>query len=480
MGVNLRKINDWTWEIPREADMLVSGRVFSSAALLASIRDDLSLEQVRNVAHLPGIVGHSLAMPDIHQGYGFPIGGVAATREVDGVISPGGVGYDINCGVRLVTMALDERDVSARLDALVGALYAAVPAGVGASSGFRKLGESELRKVVTEGARWPVAHGHGDADDLLHIEEGGCLEGAEPDAVSAQAYARGREQLGSLGSGNHFLEVEVVDEVFRPDVADVLGLRKGGVVFAIHSGSRGLGHQVCTDYLRVMDRAMAKYGITLPDRQLACAPLRSEEGQAYFRAMKAAANFAWANRQTMTGLALGAFERVFGMGRGALGVRLLYDVCHNIAKIEEHVVEGASMRVCVHRKGATRAFPPHHPLTPVAYREVGQPVFIPGDMGRCSYVLVGQPRGMEECFGSSCHGAGRLLSRQAALKAGAGRRLQEELLERGVHVRARGVKTLAEEMPEAYKDVSEVVSVMDALNLTHIVARLRPIACVKG
>jgi tRNA-splicing ligase RtcB len=480
MAVKIRKINDYTWEIPKEDGMLVPGRVFASAALLEDIRDDKSLEQVRNVAHLPGIVGHSLAMPDIHQGYGFPIGGVAATREADGVISPGGVGYDINCGVRLVATRLHEADVRPRLDALVDALYNAVPTGVGASSGFRRLDEKELRRVVERGARWPVENGYGRAEDLAHIEELGCLQGADPDAVSPQAYARGREQLGSLGSGNHFLEVEVVDEIFRPEVAEVLGLGPRSVVFSIHSGSRGFGHQICTDYLRVMDRALTKYGIHLPDRQLACAPLDSEEGRGYMGAMKAAANFAWANRQTMMGLALDAFEKVFGMGPRDLGATLIYDVCHNIAKMEEHVVEGRQQRVCVHRKGATRAFPPHHPLTPDDYREVGQPVFIPGDMGRYSYVLVGQPQGMEQTFGSSCHGAGRLLSRTAALKAGKGRRIQQELLGKGIHVRARGMRTLAEEMPDAYKDVAEVVKVMDALDLSHIVARLVPVAVIKG
>lgn len=480
MGVKLQKINDYTWEIPKEDKMRVPGRVFASGALLDRIREDKSLEQVRNVAHLPGIVGHSLAMPDIHQGYGFPIGGVAATRETDGVVSPGGVGYDINCGVRLVTTGLVESDVQPKLDRLVDALYNAVPTGVGASSGFRKLNEKELRRVVVQGAHWPIEKGYGFREDIAHIEEGGCLDGADPDAVSPAAYARGREQLGSLGSGNHFLEVEIVDEIFRPEVAEVLGLRHRGVVFSIHSGSRGFGHQVCTDYLRVMDRALSKYEITLPDRQLACAPIQSEEGRAYLGAMKAAANFAWANRQTMMGLALDAFQKIFNVGPRELGATLIYDVCHNIAKMEEHDVDGVRMRVCVHRKGATRAFPAHHPLTPPDYKEVGQPVFIPGDMGRYSYVLVGQPRGMKESFGSSCHGAGRLLSRTAALKAGQGRKLSQELLQKGVHVRARGMKTLAEEMPEAYKDVAEVVAVMDALDLTHIVARLVPVAVIKG
>lgn len=478
--VKLQKINDYTWEIPREDKMRVPGRVFASDTLMESIREDKSLDQVRNVAHLPGIVGHSLAMPDIHQGYGFPIGGVAATRASDGVISPGGVGYDINCGVRLVTTNLVADDVKPKLDKLVDALYNSVPTGVGASSGFRKLNEKELRKVVVRGARWPIENGYGIAEDVLHIEESGCLEGADPDAVSAQAYARGREQLGSLGSGNHFLEVEVVDEIFRPEVAAVLGLRARGVVFSVHSGSRGFGHQVCSDYLRVMDRALAKYDIQVPDRQLACAPIHSEEGQSYFGAMKAAANFAWANRQTMQGLALDAFQKIFSVGPRELGAMLVYDVCHNIAKLEEHEVDGTRLRVCVHRKGATRAFPPRHPLTPDDYKEVGQPVFIPGDMGRYSYVLVGQQRGMHESFGSSCHGAGRLMSRTAALKAGRGRNLSRELLSKGVHVRARAMKTLAEEMPEAYKDVAEVVRVMDALDLTHIVARLVPVAVIKG
>jgi len=478
--VKLRKVNDFCWEIPREGDMRVPGRVYASSALLEHIREDTSLQQVRNVACLPGIVGRSLAMPDIHQGYGFPIGGVAATRESDGAVSPGGVGYDINCGVRLIATDLDRAGVEPKLDRLVDTLFSTVPTGVGAHGGARKLSVAELRKVAVKGARWSIEEGFGEPSDVDHIEENGCLQGADPDTVSAHAYERGREQLGSLGAGNHFLEVQVVEEVFREREAAAIGLSVGQVVFSVHSGSRGFGHQVCTDYLRVMDRATKRYGIELPDRQLACAPIHSEEGQSYLSAMKCAANFAWANRQTMMGLAIQAFERVFNLGPRDLGARLIYDVCHNIAKMEEHTVDGETMKVCVHRKGATRAFPPGHPLTPGAYQDVGQPVLIPGDMGRYSYVLVGQEAAMKETFGSSCHGAGRMLSRHAALRAGQGRNLEKELRSHGVHVRSRGYKTLLEEMPEAYKDVAEVVAVMDSLGLSAIVARLVPVAVIKG
>ena len=479
-SIKLRRIGDDCWEIPREGDMRVPGRVYADAALLEHIRQDTSLEQVRNVATLPGIVGASIAMPDIHQGYGFPIGGVAATREHDGVISPGGVGYDINCGVRLVTTALMANEIRPRLEALVESLYNRLPTGVGGRGGAGRLSERELRQVAVRGARWPVERGLGCAADLHHIEEEGCLAGADPDTVSAEAWARGREQLGSLGSGNHFLEVQVVDEILDEAAAACLGLRPRGVVFSVHTGSRGFGHQVCTDYLRVMARAVTKYGIALPDRQLACAPLDSPEGRDYLAAMKCAANFAWANRQTLMALALECFQETLRIGPGALGASLVYDVCHNIAKMEEHEVEGRRMRVCVHRKGATRAFPAGHPLTPEAYREVGQPVLIPGDMGRCSYVLVGLPRAMRETFGSSCHGAGRNMSRSEALRRGRGRPLQRELEKQGIHVRSRGVKTLIEEMPEAYKDVTQVVGVMDREQLCRTVARLVPVAVIKG
>lgn len=479
-SVKLHKINDYCWEIPREGDMRVPGRVFADADLLRHIREDSSLEQVRNVATLPGIVGASLAMPDIHQGYGFPIGGVAATSEKDGVISPGGVGYDINCGVRLVTTALLEEQVRPHLEKLVGTLYDRIPTGVGGHGGTGRLTERELRRVAVHGARWPIERGLGSSDDLAYIEENGCLEGADPDVVSSEAYTRGREQLGSLGSGNHFLEVQVVDEVYDAEAAACLGLRPKGITFSIHTGSRGFGHQVCTDYLRVMARAVTRYGIKLPDRQLACAPLHSPEGRDYLAAMKCAANFAWANRQAMTGLALECFLQALHLGPKALGASLVYDVCHNIAKMEDHVVDGRRMRVCVHRKGATRAFPPGHPLTPEAYREVGQPVLIPGDMGRYSYVLVGRPRAMEQTFGSSCHGAGRMMSRSEALRVGKGRPLQQELRDRGIHVRSRSQKTLLEEMPEAYKDVAQVVNVMERLDLCRIVARLVPVAVIKG
>ena len=465
--MELRRVGEWVWEIPRRGGMRVPGRVWASERLMGELRDDPALQQVANVAHLPGIVGHSLAMPDIHWGYGFPIGGVAAVDAEEGAISPGGIGFDVNCGVRLVRTGLDADDVGPSIERLADALHQAIPAGVGSEGAIRRLNQRDQRRLLERGAAWAVAEGYGRAADLAATEEGGCLAAADPDAVSETARERGRTQVGTLGSGNHFIEVQRVDEVYDAEAATALAIRVGQVVVMIHSGSRGLGYQVCDDAVRTMGRAAARYGITMPDRQLACVPLRSPEGRAYFGAMAAAANFAWANRQVMTGLAEAAFARALGASERALAFGLVWDVCHNIAKIEEHVVDGVRRRVCVHRKGATRAFP-------------GQPVIIPGDMGRYSFLLLGTERAMVETFGTTCHGAGRRMSRSAAKKAGRGHDLVGDLRQRGVVVRARSLAGVAEEMPWAYKDVADVVDVVDRAGLASRVARLRPLAVVKG
>jgi tRNA-splicing ligase RtcB len=465
--MEVRRVGEYVWEIPRRGGMRVAGRVWASERLMDDLRDDPALTQVANVAHLPGIVGHSLAMPDIHWGYGFPIGGVAAVDAEEGAISPGGIGFDINCGVRLVRTGLEADDVVPDIDRIADALYRAIPAGVGSEGAIRRLTQRDERRVLERGAAWAVAEGYGRAADLAATEEGGCLAAADADAVSETARERGRTQVGTLGSGNHFVEVQRVDEVYDAEAAAPLGVREGQVVVMIHSGSRGLGYQVCDDAVRTMGRAAARYGITMPDRQLACVPLRSPEGRAYFGAMAAAANFAWANRQVMTGLAEQAFTEALGLGDATLDFGLVYDVCHNIAKIEEHVIDGARRRLCVHRKGATRAFP-------------GQPVIIPGDMGRYSFLLLGTERAMAETFGTTCHGAGRRMSRAQAKKVGRGRDLVADLRQRGVVVRARSLAGVAEEMPWAYKDVTDVVDVVERAGLARRIARLRPLAVVKG
>jgi tRNA-splicing ligase RtcB (3'-phosphate/5'-hydroxy nucleic acid ligase) len=408
----------------------------------------------------------ALAMPDIHQGYGLPVGGVVATDLRSGVVSPGAIGFDINCGVRLIRTGLEAATVAPRLSALVDALYAAVPTGVG-GRGSVNLDARELGRVMADGAGWAVARGHGTRDDLEAIESSGAIPGADPDAVSRQAIERGVRQLGSLGSGNHFVEVQVVDEVYDEPVAARLGLQAGGVTLMIHTGSRGIGHQVCTDFIKTASVAMARYGISVPDRQLACAPIDSPEARAYLGAMRAAANFAFANRQVLAEAARRVFERVLGAGPAELRMAVVYDVAHNIAKEEEHQVDGATRRLLVHRKGATRAFP-------------GQPVIVPGDMGRYSFVLVGTATAMKETFGSTCHGAGRVMSRTAAVKAARGRRIGDELAQHGVLARAGGHQSLAEEMPEAYKDVRDVVEVVHGFGISTRVARLRPLGVIKG
>lgn len=478
----LVKVDDYHWRIPREscARMRTDGIILADEVLMKDLRDDPALTQVQNVACLPGIVGPSLAMPDCHYGYGFPIGGVAAFDVNEGVISPGGVGYDINCGVRLMRTDLDEADVRPRLDALCDRIFREVPAGVG-ESGKIRLNQAELRRVLTRGSRWAVAQGYGEAEDLETTEEGGCLEGADPDAVSERALKRGLPQLGTVGAGNHFLEIQRVDRIFDAQVAARMGIEaEGQVVLMIHTGSRGFGYQVCDDSLKPMQRAAEKYGIDLPDRQLACAPVDSPEGQRYYAAMACAANYGWANRQVIMHWIRQAFERVLGMGAGKLGLRLVYDVAHNVAKFEEHHVDGVTRRLCVHRKGATRAFGPGCSEVPTVYRDLGQPVIVPGDMGTASWLLVGTQTAMRDTFGSTCHGAGRVLSRAAALKARHGREVQAGLEARGIIVRSAGLKTLAEEAPEAYKDVDRVVTVTHEAGISRRVARMTPLAVVKG
>lgn len=474
--MTIEQIDHYRWRIPRSGGMRVDGVVYADAALMSDIRQDESLKQVANVAHLPGIVHASLAMPDIHWGYGFPIGGVAATDADEGVVSPGGVGYDINCGVRLVACSLTRADVTPRLRAIVKAMYSRVPTGVGAHRRDLRLSRPDLARVLTDGARWAVDRGYGTSGDLEHIEERGCLEGAAPAMVSERARERGQAQLGTLGSGNHFAELQYVAEIYDPPVAAAFGLRRDQVTVMIHGGSRGLGHQVCEDHLRVMVGAAQKYRIALPARQLCCAPLGSDEGRAYLGAMSAAANFAFANRQVMAHGVREAIAEAMDISADATGARTVYDVCHNIAKFETF----ASGRVCVHRKGATRAYPAGHPQTPAAYRAVGQPVLIPGDMGRYSYVLVGTDRAYRDTFGSTCHGAGRRWSRSYAKRQGKGQAVIKNLEARGVVIMAAGIATVAEEMPEAYKDVADVVHVVHEAGLARRVAQLRPLGVIKG
>jgi tRNA-splicing ligase RtcB len=477
--MQLRRIDEYSWEVPRTGRMRVPGIVYATAGMLKGAEPNEPLTQVANVATLPGIVKASLAMPDMHWGYGFPIGGVAAFDWQEGIISPGGVGYDINCGVRLASTALTEAEVQPRLETLVNALYQQIPAGVGAQ-GALKLSVPEEKRVLREGSRWAVAQGFGDDDDLLHTEDGGCMTNADPELVGERALERGRKQLGTLGSGNHFLEVGVVDAIYDDRAAAVFGLQAGTVTLMLHCGSRGFGYQVCDDFLAAMAKQVHQIGIELPDRQLACAKIQSEMGRRYRDAMACAANYAWANRQILMHRSRGVFKQVFGLGPRNLDMRLVYDVCHNIAKQEVHRVDGQERVVCVHRKGATRSFPPGHSALNEAYRAVGQPVIIPGDMGRASYVLVGTQTAMEKTFGSTCHGAGRLLSRKAAKRAGKGRAIHRELADRGVLVRWTGRGTLAEEMPEAYKNVTDVVEVVHGAGISRKVARLRPMAVVKG
>ena len=464
--MKVERVGPYLWRIPPDSQpgMRVPALIVADDALMAHIRTEASLQQLANGATLPGIVKAALAMPDIHQGYGLPVGGVVATDAEHGVVSPGAIGFDINCGVRLLATELSAGDVGDRLAKLVDALYTGIPAGVGSHARVALDGR-ELSAVMERGAAWVVERGRGLAEDLERLESGGRIPGADPSSVSARARERGLRQLGTLGSGNHFLEVQVVDEVHDERTASAFGLRLDQVTVMIHTGSRGLGHQVCTDALEVTGRALRRHGIVVPDRQLACAPVDSVEAREYLGAMRAAANFAFANRQVLTEATREILGRLFDTP--ARAVRIVYDVAHNIAKEEEHEVDGRRRRLLVHRKGATRAFP-------------GQPVLVPGDMGRYSYVLVGTEAAMRETFGSTCHGAGRLLSRTAAVKASRGRRIDRELAVRGVMARATGRDALAEEMPEAYKDVKDVVDVVHRFGISTRVARLRPIGVIKG
>jgi len=477
---NLKRIDTTKIEIPIDykKGMRVKGIIYVDEVLEKGLESQ-SIDQVANVAMLPGIIRSSMAMPDVHSGYGFAIGGVAAFDLNEGIVSPGGVGYDINCGVRLLRSDLSREDVVPKMKDLVSILYSEVPSGVG-SKGKLRLGHDDQKKILLKGARWAVEQGFGDVSDLDRIESGGCMEGADPSLISDKAYERGRAQQGTLGSGNHFLEVQYVDEIYDEKAAAGLGLFKDQVTVMIHTGSRGFGHQVCTDFLEIMEKAVNKYKIVLPDKELACAPFRSDEARDYLAAMRAAANYAWANRQCIMHWAREAFLNVFSLSPRDLGMRLIYDVAHNVAKIEEHKVNGRSVKLIVHRKGATRAFPPGHAELPDIYRMLGQPVLIPGDMGRASYVLLGTERAMEETFGSTCHGAGRVMSRHQAIKRAKGRSIWREMEEKGIRVMSAGRETLAEEMSEAYKDISDVVDVVHNAGISKKVVRLRPMGVIKG
>ncbi|MFH1860264.1 MAG: RtcB family protein [bacterium] len=478
----IEQIDDYRFRIPTSYmnQMRVPGLIYANLEMMEHIKNDSTPIQVANVACLPGILKYSIAMPDIHWGYGFSIGGVGAT-EIDrgGVISPGGVGSDINCGVRLLRTNLTLFDIKDKLPALVDGLFRNIPSGVG-SHGLIKLSPKDTAGVLHTGTQWAVNHGYGIPEDVLYTEEHGQLSFANPEQVSQRALERGHNQLGTLGSGNHFLEIQVVDEVFDPETANVFGLKEQQIVVMIHTGSRGLGYQVCEDYLRSMGDASRKYGIYLPDRQLACAPVDSPEGKGYLGAMACAANYAWANRQCIMHLTRGVFERILKISEREIGMQLVYDVAHNIAKIEKHIVNGRQVNLCVHRKGATRAFPAKHPDIPEKYKDVGQPVIVPGDMGRASYVLVGTQLGMDEAFGTACHGAGRIMSRTRATKEAKGRSIARELADQGIIVRSSGKETLAEEMPEAYKDVNVVVNILHQAGIARRVAKMRPLGVVKG
>ena len=478
---DLRRIDAYLYEIPPSfrSDMRVPARFYADESLLDGVLGDRSLEQLVNTATLPGVVQHVLAMPDMHQGYGFPIGGVVATAMPDGVISPGGVGYDINCGVRLLASHLDAEEIKPHLDDLASALYANCPSGVGRGGAVR-LTTGELDLVMEKGARWAVKRGFGSALDLEHTEEGGGLEGADPEKVSARARDRGRDQVGTLGAGNHFIEVDVVDQVADEAVARRIGLFRGQVAVQIHCGSRGLGHQVCTDYVSRFQKVIRKYGIDLPDRELVCAPLSSSEGRDYLAAMKAAANYAFANRQVLAHHIRRSFEQALAGKVKRPELFQIYDIAHNMAKMETHSVAGRDMEVCVHRKGATRAFGPGSDALPAAYRDIGQPVLVPGSMGTCSWVLVGTETSMSQAFGSTCHGAGRIMSRSQAKRSVQGPALRRQLEAGGIRVRAGSMAGLAEEAPAAYKDVDRVVDVVHGAGLARRVARLTPLAVIKG
>lgn len=480
--IKLEKIDDYRWRIPKsfKPGMRVPGIIYADEKLLKDIYQDKALEQVANVAFLPGIVNYSLAMPDIHWGFGFPIGGVAATDiEEGGVISPGGIGFDINCGVRMLKTNLQHEDIKDKIKDLVYALFSDIPTGVG-SKGDIRVGRREEKEIMTKGSQWAVEQGYGTQEDLECTEEYGAIEGADPDAVSERAYERGKAQSGTLGSGNHFLEVQVIDQLYNREACDSLGLSLGQITLMIHSGSRGFGYQICDDYTRSMVHCLQKYNINVPDRQLACAPVNSPEGKQYLAAMRCAANYAWANRQCLMHLTRKVFERIFAVPWQKMGMQLIYDVAHNIAKIEKYTLDGKEKLLCVHRKGATRAFGPGNQALPDRYKKIGQPVIIPGDMGRNSYLLVGTRKAEEETFGSSCHGAGRVKSRTAAARSIDVNVLLKELESKGIIVKASGRQTIVEEAPQAYKDVNEVVDVVHNAGLAKRVCRMRPLGVIKG
>ncbi len=478
---DLLRVHDNLWEIPANfrQDMRAPARLYADEQLLEHVLSDQSLEQLVNTATLPGIVRYALAMPDIHQGYGFPIGGVVATKLPDGIISPGGVGYDINCGVRVLAANLSREELAPFIEDVASALYANCPSGVGASAEFR-LSHSELQSVLEDGSRWALRNGYARPEDLAHTEEFGCIPGAEAQFVSPRAKERGADQLGTLGAGNHFIEVDHIAEIYDDSAARQLGLFHDQVAVQIHCGSRGLGHQVCQDYVSRFQKVVRDYGIELPDRELVCAPFESPEGQDYFRAMCCAANFAFANRQVLAHHIRRAFEQVLAGKVRDFDLQQVYDIAHNMAKVEEHRIAGHSMRLCVHRKGATRAFGPNSPVLPDDLRALGQPVLIPGSMGTASFILVGTAGSMDQTFGSTCHGAGRLMSRAHARKTVKGGQLRHELQDRGIVVRAGSMAGLAEEAPVAYKDVARVVEIVHQAGIGKKVARLEPLAVIKG
>ncbi len=479
--IPLEELDPFRYQISQNFNkgMRVPGRIYANEKLLRDILKDKAVEQVVNVAFLPGIVGYSMAMPDMHWGYGFPIGGVAATDPKEGgVISPGGVGFDINCGVRLIKTNFDQDDIKPHLKELVSTLYNSVPSGMGAKGGLR-LSPNETKQVLAKGAQWMVSQGYGTSSDLEATEDNGCILGANPEVVSDRAYERGKNQLGTLGSGNHFLEIQVVDEIYEPEIADQLGIFENQVAVMVHCGSRGLGYQVCDDYCHSIMPCLSKYHIDVPDRQLACAPVESPEGQEYLAAMRAAANYAFANRQLIMHMTRQAFAKVFKKRWENMGIHLVYDVAHNIAKIEKHKVKNAERALCVHRKGATRAFPPHHPELAPRFQSIGQPVIIPGDMGRYSYLLIGVASAAET-FYSCCHGAGRVMSRSKATKTFRAHDVIKDLENRGIVIQAQSKATIVEEASGVYKDVAEVVDVVDNAGLSKKVCRLRPVGVVKG
>ncbi len=476
---NLNKISDVVWEIPKGTKefMNTSARIFAGAGMLNQIKRDRSLDQLINVTSLPGIQNYALVMPDCHEGYGFPIGGIAAMDMDNGIISPGGIGYDINCGIRVLKSNISYENISERIPEISRELYRQIPSGVGKSGSF-KLNRNDLDKVLNNGVKWAHENGMASDEDVKHTESNGAMPAAEAGAVSDTAKDRGRSQLGTMGAGNHFVEIDIIDEIIDQRRAEAFGIFKGQIILQIHTGSRGLGHQTATDYIRKMVSAAKQYGIELPDRELSCAPISSGEGKQYFAAMAAAANYAWTNRQLITHLARRAWRNIFGEAGGSL--TLLYDVAHNIAKIEEHKIGGQKRKVMVHRKGATRAFPAGHPELPEDYKETGHPVLIPGSMGTASYILAGLEDNLSLSFGSACHGSGRTMSRTKARKSARGEKIKDELINSGIYVQTGSLKGLAEEAPQAYKDVESVVDVVEKAGIAAKVARLKPLGVVKG